>query len=161
MATFMTNLFNSIFTPGPTPTLIVATNVSFAALQCILLLLLIATYSVHFVILSFLSAGLWWAINWFVTELEAATKKEKEAQHLRVLREERDNAGAEDSGTETEGTNGLRRSANVGTRTEGRSAQDAAEGALRKRRSLGEASAGELSTDSEWEKVEEAGDNDR
>ena len=158
MATFLTNLFNSIFTPGPTPTLIVATNASFAALQCILLVFLVATYSVHFVILSFLSAGLWWAINWFVTELEMANKEEKEAQRLRVLREERDNTGAEDSGTETEGADGLSRSVNAGTKTEGRSAQDAAEGALRKRRSLGEASAGELSTDSEWDKVEEVGD---
>lgn len=161
MATFLTNLINSIFTPGPTPSLIVATNVSFAALQSVLLVLLIATYSVHFVILSFLSAGLWWAINWFVTELEAAAKNEKETQHLRELREERDHAGVDDSGTETEGTDGRSRSADVGTRTEGRIVQDTAEGALRKRRSLGEASAGELSTDSEWDKVDEVGDMDR
>ena len=152
MAAFLTNLFNSIFTPGPTPTLIVATNASFAALQCILLVLLIVTYSIHFVILSFLSAGLWWAINWFVTELEAATENEKEAQRITLLHGERDHAGADDSGTETEGTDGL----GIGNR--GRSAPDAAEGALRKRRSLGEASTGELSTDSEWDKVEEAGE---
>ena len=112
----------------------------------------------HFVILSFLSAGLWWAINWFVTELEAATTKDKEAQRLRTLREERDNAGADDSGTETEGIDGLSRSASQGTRSEGALAPETVEGALRKRRSLGEASAGELSTDSEWDKVEEAGD---
>ncbi len=161
MATFLTNLVNSIFTPGPTPTLIVATNASFAALQCVLLVLLIATYSVHIVILSFLSAGLWWAINWFVTELDAATRKEKEAQRLRELREEHDNAGADDSGTETEGTDGLSRSVNQGTNTEGRLTPDVAGGALRKRRSLGEASASELSTDSEWDKVDEAGDIDR
>ena len=112
----------------------------------------------HFVILSLLSAGLWWAINWFVTELGAATRKEKEAQRLRTLIEERDNVGADDSGTETEGTDGLSRITHSGTRSEGVPAPETAEGALRKRRSLGEASAGELSTDSEWDKVEEAGD---
>ena len=158
MASFLTKLFNSIFTPGPTPTLVVATNASFAALQVILLILFIATYSIHFVILSFLSAGLWWAINWFITELEAATKKEKEAQRLRTLGEERDNAGSDDSGTETEGADGLGRSTTTEVSHEGGLVPGTVEGALRKRRSLGEASAGELSTDSEWDKVEEAGD---
>jgi hypothetical protein len=80
---------------------------------------------------------------------------------LKELRDERDNAGADDSGTETEGTDGRSKSANAGTRTEGRIAPDTAEGVLRKRRSLGEASAGELSTDSEWDKVDEVGDMDR
>lgn len=72
MSKFLTDLFNSIFTPGPTPSLIVATNVSFACLQVILLVLLIATYSIHFLVLSLLSAGLWYAINWFVAELQTA-----------------------------------------------------------------------------------------
>lgn len=78
MASFLTELFQSIFTPGPTPTLLVATNVAFACLQTVLLLLLVATYSIHFAILSFLSAGLWWAINWFVSELKAAQAVEDE-----------------------------------------------------------------------------------
>ena len=161
MTTFLTDLFESIFTPGPTSTLIVATNASFAALQCTFLVLLAATYSVHFLILSFLSAGLWWAINWFATELEAAKKKEKEAQHLRELREKRDDVKADDSGTETEGTDGLSRSAMEGSRIEGGLVPGIAEGAVRKRRSFGEASASEMSTDSEWDKVEEAGEMDK
>lgn len=78
MSNFLTDLFQSIFTPGPTPTLLVATNVAFACLQLTLLLLLIATYSIHFLILSFLSGGLWWAINWFVAELKAAQAAEDE-----------------------------------------------------------------------------------
>ncbi|KAF2481935.1 ER protein Pkr1-domain-containing protein, partial [Neohortaea acidophila] len=66
---FFTDLWTSVFTPGPTPTLLIATNATFAALQLVLLALLVATYSVHFVILSFLCAGLWWSINWFAAEV--------------------------------------------------------------------------------------------
>jgi ER protein Pkr1 len=83
---FMENLWNSIFTPGTTPTLLVATNASFLALQLILGVLLIATYSVHFFVLSALCAGLWWSINWFATELKKAEKAEEEAGRLRRRR---------------------------------------------------------------------------
>jgi hypothetical protein len=83
MADFLTDLWTSVFTPGATPTLLVATNLTFAALQALLLALLIATYSIHFAILSVLSAGLWWSINWFATELRAAQAKEEEAERIR------------------------------------------------------------------------------
>lgn len=76
MANFVKDLWESIFTPGPTPSLLVATNVSFACLQVVLLALLAATYSVHFIVLSFLCGCLWWAINWFVAELRANEEKE-------------------------------------------------------------------------------------
>lgn len=78
MASFFADLFSSILTPGPTHSLLLATNVSFAALQVVFLALLLATFSVHFVVLSFLSAGLWWAINWFVVELKAHEAAENE-----------------------------------------------------------------------------------
>ncbi|KAK8254672.1 ER protein Pkr1-domain-containing protein [Phyllosticta capitalensis] len=87
MSAFFENLWNSIFTPGPTPTLLVATNASFAALQLVLFALLLATYSIHFVVLSGLCGGLWWSINWFANELRAATEKEKAAKKLRERRE--------------------------------------------------------------------------
>ncbi|KAK4691444.1 hypothetical protein P7C71_g5556, partial [Lecanoromycetidae sp. Uapishka_2] len=161
MATFVTDLMNSIFTPGPTPSIIIATNASFAALQLVLLVLLVLTYSVHFAVLSSLCAGLWWAINWFVTELEAANQKEKEAKHLREIRKGQDDRGAEDSGTETEGA-GAQREALVGEKqSEGLLRPDDAQGALTKRRSLAEVSSGDLSTDSEWDKVSEAGDMEK
>lgn len=85
MATFITDLISSIFVPGPTHSIVVATNASFAGLQLVLFCLLIATYSIHFVILSFLCAALWWGINWFVAELNAfkaaeeAKKREQES----------------------------------------------------------------------------------
>lgn len=85
MADFLTNLWGSVFTPGATPTLLVATNATFAALQALLLALLIATYSIHFAILSVLCGGLWYSINWFATELRAAQAKEAEAERLRKV----------------------------------------------------------------------------
>ena len=108
MAEFFTQLFNSIFTPGPTPTLVVATNASFAALQVLLLTLVLTTWNIHFMILSVLTAGLWSAINWFVRELEIA-----KAQQANTKEKGRDAGGgskglssrvtaADDSGTETE-----------------------------------------------------------
>lgn len=84
MATaFFEDLWNSIFTPGPTPPLLLATNVTFAALQLVLLTLLILTYSIHFIVLSVLSAGLWSAINWFAKEVRANQAREEDAERRR------------------------------------------------------------------------------
>jgi hypothetical protein len=77
MTTFIEDLWNSIFTPGPTSTLLIATNVTFGALQVVLLALLIATYSIHFLILSVLCGGLWGAINWFANELYTVQAEEE------------------------------------------------------------------------------------
>jgi hypothetical protein len=90
LLSFFEDLFQSIFTPGPTTSLIKATNISFLALQLLLTLLLYATKSIHFVVLSLLCGGLWWSINWFVTELESAKKIEKEADRLRSVRREKE-----------------------------------------------------------------------
>ena len=159
MADFLNNLFQSIFTPGPTPTLIVATNAAFAALQVVLIALLIATYSIHFIILSFLCGGLWYAINWFVTELEAAKEKEVQARRLRDIRKEREEKIAEDSGTETEDAVKTSKSS-IRASGSGLSPPSVDDKSMKKRRSLGETS-GDLSTDSEWDKVEDEGDVDR
>ncbi|KAI4719204.1 Pkr1-domain-containing protein [Aureobasidium sp. EXF-10727] len=86
MADFITNLWEAVFTPGPTPTLLLATNITFAALQLVLGGLLAATYSIHFFILSVLCGGLWWAINWFAHELQQAQQKEAEAERIRKSR---------------------------------------------------------------------------
>jgi hypothetical protein len=80
MAAFLEDLWTSIFTPGPTSTLLIATNVTFGALQVVLLALLVATYSIHFLVLSVLCAGLWGAINWFANELNAAKAEEERAK---------------------------------------------------------------------------------
>jgi len=169
MAAFLEELWNSVFTPGPTPTLLVATNAAFAALQLLLLVLLIATYSLHFLVLSVLCGGLWYSINWFATEIS----REQQAQKAKDKKEkspEPDNA----SDTETESalpdaptdpvtakTPSSASSQNQrherpkdssSTLLEPKMAESTE--ALRRRRSLGE-SSGYVSTDSEWEKVSE------
>ena len=162
MATFFTDLISSIFTPGPTPSIIIATNASFAALQLVLLVLFVLTFSIHFVVLSFLCAGLWWAINWFVTELEAVKREERGAKQRRDMDQGQgyDKKGGEDSGTETEGGDTKSDEGVLGSLSESKTARllrpEDAQSALRKRRSSGGASSGDLSTDSDWDKLSEA-----
>ncbi|KAL8940231.1 MAG: hypothetical protein Q9216_002915 [Gyalolechia sp. 2 TL-2023] len=157
MASFLTDLFTSIFTPGPTHSLLIATNVSFAALQAIFFILLLLTYSVHFIVLSVLCAGLWWSINWFAAELEAVRQREKE-QEARVSAEsqqQRYKRSDEDTDTETEGGDNHAIRANPEAVASLVPPSHDADANLRKRRSLG-SSTGDVSTDSEWDKVEEA-----
>ncbi|KAL9603803.1 MAG: hypothetical protein Q9219_000912 [cf. Caloplaca sp. 3 TL-2023] len=157
MASFLTDLFTSIFVPGPTHSLLVATNVSFAALQTVLLILLLLTYSIHFIVLSVLCAGLWWSINWFAAEVEVARqeKKEQEAKDQPDVQRQRDGATEEDSSTETESGDGNSSEMLIKPAASNVSVPSDTEKNLRKRRSQG-SSTGDLSTDSEWDKVEEA-----
>jgi hypothetical protein len=211
MASFAEKLWESIFTPGPTPTLLVATNASFAALQLLLFAMLLATYSIHFFILSFLCGGLWWAINWFAAEIRAAQAKEEEAKRIREARRGGSKSGkgtvagddgeAMDTGDDTEvdtevevqkqrptqarGSKRESQSTVLVDRPNERSGREGTpqasagavggpaaasttgattslaplvDDAVKKRKGLGE-STGDLSTDSEWEKLsEDAGD---
>ncbi|KAK1687818.1 ER protein Pkr1-domain-containing protein [Colletotrichum godetiae] len=151
MAAFVTNLWDSIFTPGPTPTLLRATNATFAALQLLLGVLLLATWSIHFVILSFLSAGLWYAINWFVIEL--AQHAEEEAKKARGTDISAANTqGTDDSDTEVEGSavvGGVRGGARGRKGVVGGSSQSGAEDATNG------GTQSSVSTEDEWEKVSE------
>ncbi|KAK3702809.1 SMK killer toxin resistance protein [Vermiconidia calcicola] len=182
MADFLPNLWSSVFTPGTTPTLLIATNATFAALQLLLATLLITTYSIHFAILSVLCGGLWWSINWFATELQAAQAKEDEADQLRKRKkgesewrskgEVGDSADDEGEDTEVEGSgpaSGTKESANPlsgevqqdDSRSSGAAtgAEQAVGGAeARQRRAEEVDRSGEISTDSEWEKVSQEGD---
>lgn len=157
MANFLEELWNSIFTPGTTPTLLVATNASFGALQFLLLILLIATYSIHFLILSLICAGLWYAINWFARELQIehakAAKKEQPSSRERSVEPgsdtETEMAPQETSAKATSASN---------KRAEPQNMNDTSSlgDNLRRRRSLGDhSSSGYVSTDSEWEKLSE------
>ncbi|KAL8805426.1 MAG: hypothetical protein Q9182_001992 [Xanthomendoza sp. 2 TL-2023] len=150
MPTFLTNLLTSIFTPGPTPTLLTATNASFFALQLVLLLLLILTHSIHFIILSFLSAGLWYAINWFAAEVALAKQGDDNERGAEGENDDDDDDSGD--GTETEGAEkeDMRRNT-----IPAQPDDHVTETGIRKRRSLG-SSTGDASTDSEWDKVEEA-----
>ncbi|KAJ5822967.1 Endoplasmic reticulum protein Pkr1 [Penicillium robsamsonii] len=161
MASFMGDLWSSIFTPGPTPTLLIATNVTFAALQLIFLALLLATYSLHFVALSTISAGLWWAINWFAAEVQLA----QQAQEAEKAKQEGDNAKTRrkspvgesaDSDTETEAVVAKKTDKSTAVTT-----GSATSGLLptardhKKRPNAGGEGSGYGSTDSEWEKVDD------
>ncbi|KAJ5699849.1 hypothetical protein N7536_002862 [Penicillium majusculum] len=164
MASFMEDLWSSIFTPGPTPTLLIATNVTFAALQLIFLALLLATYSLHFVALSIISAGLWWSINWFAAEVRLAqqaqeAEKEKQESEGGDAKTRKSPAVGEsaDSDTETEAldvkkTDDKSSAVATGSVTSGLlpTARDP-----KKRPSTGGEGSGYGSTDSEWEKVDD------
>lgn len=159
MATFLEELWNSIFTPGTTPTLLVATNASFAALQLLLLILLLATYSIHFFVLSLLSAGLWYAINWFARELQVENARVA-AQNKQQRKREKSAEPGSDTETELVTPSSAAPSA-LAPKPDLSSLQpDSAASTenLRRRRSLGDhSSSGYVSTDSEWEKVSEGG----
>ena len=135
-------------TPGPTPTLIVATNAAFACLQLVLLILLVATSSIHFVILSFISGGLWWAINWFVAELRASEAAEAEKK-----RRLGDTAQGDDTETEAETI------IDSGIEGPGSGSKEVEilekSGQLRDRRTSEPGNKSEISTEDEWEKVSE------
>lgn len=153
MASFIADLAQSIFTPGPTSSLVLATNVSFACLQVVLLVLLITTYSIHFVILSVISAGLWAGINWFVNELRIVKAQEEEEERAKKAQAAGDAAGDD---TETEGETVV-----AATGKESRANKPASSslepGNLRgrtKERDSGNRS--EISTEDEWERVDES-----
>lgn len=106
MASFMTDLWESIFTPGTTPTMLKATNMSFAALQFVLFALLLATYSIHCVVLSVLCAGLWWSVNWFAAELALHQAREREREAAAAAKKGGGGGGdpVDDGGNETSET---------------------------------------------------------
>ncbi|KAK6355169.1 SMK killer toxin resistance protein [Orbilia brochopaga] len=87
---YPSDLFRAIFTPGAPPALLLATNVSFACLQLTLLVLLFATASFHFFFLSLLCAGVWGGINWFVREVNALQRIERQADEIRRVQAELD-----------------------------------------------------------------------
>ncbi|KFH45009.1 V-type ATPase assembly factor-like protein [Hapsidospora chrysogenum ATCC 11550] len=159
MASFMVDLWESIFTPGPTAPLLKAANASFASLQLVLLALLLATYNVHCVVLSVLCAGLWWSVNWFAAELRIAQEEEKRKQQEEEGQSERQD---DSSDTEVEGAKIV--GGKVGRAKASASAEVEAQGEtgeLKKRGNRPTPSgagtqSSPASTEDEWEKVSES-----
>ncbi|KAI1397405.1 Pkr1-domain-containing protein [Hypoxylon fuscum] len=151
MAGFAQELWESIFTPGTTPTLLVATNATFASLQLVLLLLLFATRSVHFIILSVLCGGLWWSINWFAAELKIAQAKEAREKARSEQRAVAKNS--DDSETEVESIQVVAK----GKPTPGSREVEIVEqvGDLKLRAEPSSGTKSSVSTEDEWEKVSE------
>jgi len=101
---YPSDLFRAIFTPGAPPALLLATNVSFALLQATLLVMLLTTYSIHFIFLSVICGGVWGGINWFVRELALLEKIEKRAEEIRgIEREMEKEKGVDEEDEEEEG----------------------------------------------------------
>lgn len=168
MASFVEELWSSIFTAGPTPTLLLATNATFAALQTLLFILLLATYSIHFVILSILSGALWYSINWFAQELKQAQgqsarqeiSSKKTAEVTESDAKTRGTTEGADSDTETEHVMSLKTgqpSESVPQSATASTSLQVPDGSseVRKRLSVSGDSSGYASTDSEWEKVDD------
>jgi ER protein Pkr1. len=155
MASFVEELWASVFTPGPTPTLLIATNVSFAALQLVLFVLLLATYSLHFVALSVISAGLWYSINWFAAEVRLAQLAQEAEKKDKDPATDRNKDSVEsDSDTETESF-GKPSAIATGSASLSSSGLQPIERDPKKRPSSGGDSSGYGSTDSEWEKIDD------
>lgn len=159
MSQFVRDLWESIFTPGPTPSLLLATNATFAALQVVLAALLLATHSIHFIILSVLCAGLWYAINWFARELQANHDQELREQ-ARAARKTAGQANAETSESETEVETFLTRTKTKSQPVSGASREFEIQGSSvgeLKQRGLpaSQGSKSSVSTEDEWEKVSE------
>lgn len=164
MSSFFVELWEGIFTPGPTPTILKATNVSFAALQVVLLSLLYATYSVHFVVLSALCGGLWWSINWFARELKIAQAAEAERKKKEEEKKKLQGDGSGSSDTEVEGkvarrTTRSSKKSGAGPAAAAAAAKADAEplesrGEVKQRAVLEPQSS--ASTEDEWERVSES-----
>ena len=168
----MEELWSSIFVPGPTRTLLIATNATFAALQLVLFVLGMVTYSIHFVVLSVLSAGLWYSINWFAREVRLAqaaqeAEKAKQEERAAIAAARKKDIGPVESGdseTETE-TETLAQATALPTShassvmaTGSEMASDRLQPPQRdtkQRLNTGGDSSGYGSTDSEWEKVDD------
>ena len=136
-----------------------------------LALLLVATRSAHFVALSAISGGLWWAINWFARELAAHQRQQEEESARRG--QPQTTARSDDSETEVEGgldaagkgvargVVGVNQGDNAGA-AGGSSVVEAVQpqGELKLRAAAGGDSPSQgtksgVSTEDEWEKVSE------
>lgn len=89
MANFFASLWESIFTPGTTPQLIIATHISFFLLGCLLVWLIVLTNSIHFYALLTIALLLWAIVTWFISELNQL--KLKSNQELEVEQEKNEN----------------------------------------------------------------------
>lgn len=87
MGNFLVDLWESIFTPGTTPTLIKATHGSFVLLILSLLFLIWNALNIHTVMLLVIALCLWATLTWFIAEV-AKLKKEGKLKTDQELKEE-------------------------------------------------------------------------
>lgn len=97
---FGTDLWKSILTPGVTPVLVQATHASFAALLTVLIGMLVATKSLHFVALSLIAVSLWAAITWFIGEVRKIQEEQKEQKEAEETSQDETVKSADTTATE-------------------------------------------------------------
>ncbi|EJS44232.1 pkr1p [Saccharomyces arboricola H-6] len=79
MANFFVKLWESVFEPGTSPQLVIATHVSFVALLLTLMWLIYATNgNIHFYVLFGISLLLWITVIWFISELSLVKLKDND-----------------------------------------------------------------------------------
>lgn len=83
---FLVELWNSILTPGTTPTLILSTHVTFALLVITLTIFVFLTKSIHLINLLVLSILLWGTLTWFINEInkQEISSEEKVDEHSKT-----------------------------------------------------------------------------
>lgn len=95
MTSFFSGLWNSIFQPGASPQLILATHVSFIALLLTLTWLIFVTRgNIHFIALFVIATLLWLSIIWFIQELKNVrlmTNEELKEQNIKDNNNNNDN----------------------------------------------------------------------
>lgn len=75
---FITELWELVFTPGTTPALVKATHASFILLILSLISLIFLSGSIHFVNLLVIALFLYGAVIWFINELETVKLRSNE-----------------------------------------------------------------------------------
>lgn len=78
---FITELWESVLTPGTTPALIKATHASFIMLIISLISLIFLSGSIHFVNLLVIAVLLYACVVWFINELEKVKLEAKEKEN--------------------------------------------------------------------------------
>ncbi|CDK25599.1 unnamed protein product [Kuraishia capsulata CBS 1993] len=82
MASFITELWETVFQPGTSPALITATHASFCLLVISLVVLIFYSGSIHFFNLLVIALLLWGSVTWFIAELEKEKAKLKTNEEL-------------------------------------------------------------------------------
>ena len=101
MASFVTELWDSVFQPGTNPALIKATHGSFVLLILSLLALIYMTRSIHFINLLVIACLLYGTVVWFIGELQQA-KLSKNAELEKESQEKKSNEEKSEEVVETE-----------------------------------------------------------
>lgn len=114
MSGFIVGLWESVFQPGTSPQLILATHLSFIALLTTLSWLIYVTKgNIHFIMLFIIALLLWITIIWFISELETAKLMSNEELEVNTENADNDKKTVNSKAT----TTALKKSASTSTKS--------------------------------------------